>query len=110
MATNLALAHDPIPLAEDAYGTLRLAGTRVTLDSVVALYSRGETVEGLAEAFPSVPLPDLLAVLAYYLRHRAEVEAYLARQRVKEQRARAKVSDITTDPGIPERLRARLNP
>lgn len=71
-----------IPLSTDAYGVVRVSGTRVTLDSVVNAFHAGATAEEIAQQFPSLPLADVYQVIAYYLNHSAEVESYLAtRQR-----------------------------
>ena len=74
------LQQDAIPLAVDAHGTIRVGGTRVTLDSIVRAYQSGETVEQIAEDFSALQLADVHAAIFYYLRHRAEVEEYLAGQ------------------------------
>jgi len=68
----------PVPLQTDEDGAVRVGGTRVTLDAVVAAFQDGATAEEIAERFPAVALPDVYAVIAYYLRHRPEVESYIA--------------------------------
>jgi len=52
-----------------------------------------------------VALADLYAVIAYYLRHRADVEAYLAE---REQRAQEVRQRIETQQGDLAELRGRL--
>jgi uncharacterized protein (DUF433 family) len=76
----LTIQADPIPLAADANGTIRVANTRVTLDAVIEHYRAGATAEALAERFPVLTAADVHAVLAYYLRHKDEVDRYLAEQ------------------------------
>ncbi len=75
---TLALAIDPVPLvaAEDGR-VIRIAGTRVNLETVLGAYKAGSTPEQIAEDFSAVSLADVYAVIAYYLRHRDEVETYL---------------------------------
>ncbi|MCC7209550.1 MAG: DUF433 domain-containing protein [Anaerolineae bacterium] len=72
-----------LPLRMDDHGAIRVSGTRVTLDTLVGYYHQGETPEDLHEGFPTVPLADIYAVIAYYLAHQPEVDAYMA-QRAKE--------------------------
>jgi uncharacterized protein (DUF433 family) len=60
---------------------IRVAGTRVSLESIVVLYDGGASVQELAQAFPDLSLPDIHAALSYYLRHREEVEVYLEERR-----------------------------
>jgi uncharacterized protein (DUF433 family) len=66
-----------IPLQEDTAGAIHVSGTRVTLDSLIARYQQGDSPEMIHEGFPGVPLTDVYAVIAYYLAHRDEVDAYL---------------------------------
>jgi uncharacterized protein (DUF433 family) len=77
---TLIIQADPVPLAPDATGTIRVANTRVTLDTVIDHYRAGATAEELTERFPVLSPADIHAVLAYYLRHRDEVDRYLAEQ------------------------------
>ena len=44
-----------VPLFAVPYGTLRVQGTRVTLDSIVTAFRAGGTAEEIAQQFPSVP-------------------------------------------------------
>ena len=79
----LSNTSQPIPLQADADGVLRIGGTRVTLDTVVAAFNKGATAEEIAQQYPSLHLADIYAVIAYYLRHIEEIEAYL-QQRMKQ--------------------------
>jgi uncharacterized protein (DUF433 family) len=66
-----AAAVEPIPLSTDADGVIRIAGTRVTLDTVIDTFMTGSSPEEIAQDFPVLRLDDLYAVVTYYLRHRA---------------------------------------
>jgi uncharacterized protein (DUF433 family) len=59
-------------------GVYRVAGSRVSLDSVVCAFLRGESPEGIAEGFPALVPAQVFGALAYYLDRREEVDAYLA--------------------------------
>jgi len=74
IATPAAL---DVPLRTDTNGVIRVSGTRVTLHSIISTYHLGESPEAIHKGFPTVPLADVYAVIAYYLTHRAEVDAYL---------------------------------
>jgi uncharacterized protein (DUF433 family) len=76
----LTIQNVPVPLAPDATGTIRVANTRVTLETLLEHYRAGATAEELTERFPVVSAADVHAVLAYYLRHQDEVESYLVEQ------------------------------
>lgn len=58
----------------DAY---RVAGTRISLDSLVYAYLNGQTAEAIAQAFPLLTLEQVYGALAYYLAHRETIDAYL---------------------------------
>ena len=70
---------DPVPLAVDEHGVIRVAGTRVPLETILGFYLQGQSAEELADGFPTVGLANVHAVLAYYLHNRDEVDAYLGR-------------------------------
>lgn len=75
-----AIAPEPVPLVRDLAGRLMVAGTRISLDVLVADFKRGKTPEWFHDAYQTVALANVYAIFAYYLRHRAEVEAYLVRR------------------------------
>ena len=66
-----------VPLRTDEYGKLRVGDTRVLLELVIHAFQQGETAEGIIDSYPTLKLADVYAVLAYYLAHRAEVDAYV---------------------------------
>ena len=51
--------------------------TRVSLDSIVYAFLRGESLEGIAESFPALTLEQILGALAFYLANRSAVDQYL---------------------------------
>lgn len=69
-----------LPLKMDEQGTIHVSDTRVALDTLIDFYRQGETPEALHEGFPSIPLADIYAVIAYYLAHQSELDAYLSRR------------------------------
>ena len=71
---TLSITETPVPLTTDSDGVVRVARTRVTLDTVVAAFAEGATAEEIAQQYPSLDLADVYSVLAYFLRHRSEVE------------------------------------
>lgn len=63
---------------EQHSGAYFIAGTRVSLDSVVYAFLRGESPEGIAESFPSLGLEQIFGALAFYLANRDIVDHYLS--------------------------------
>ncbi|HYO15315.1 MAG TPA: DUF433 domain-containing protein [Thermoanaerobaculia bacterium] len=106
----LPLEHDPLPLKEDKDGTVRVGGTRVTLETVVQAFKRGASAEEIVEKYPSLQLADVYAVIGHYLRHRGEVEDYLRKQESETEEVWQQIEAKFDPQGIRERLLARKHP
>lgn len=104
---SLAIRHDDVPLVTSPDGIVRIAGTRVSLDLVVDAFCSGATAEEISQQYPSVPLADAYGTIAYYLRHRDDVDAYIARRREQRERVRAENERRFDPSGIRDRLVAR---
>ncbi|MFN0051587.1 MAG: DUF433 domain-containing protein [Planctomycetales bacterium] len=74
---SLILEAQPVPLQEDADGVVRVASTRVTLETVVGAFLEGQSAEEITDQYPSLSLGKVYAVIGYYLGHRAAVDAYV---------------------------------
>jgi uncharacterized protein (DUF433 family) len=68
-----------VPIETDETGVIRVAGSRVTLATLVYCDRQGDSPERIHQGFPTVPLDTIYAVIAYYRTHRAEVDAYITR-------------------------------
>src|SRR5687767_4565052 len=104
---KIALENQRLPLHEDADGVIRVAETRVTLDTIVSAFRRGATAEQIAQDFPVLDLVDVYAVVTFYLQQRETVERYLAAQRREGARIRSQMEARFDPQGIRERLMAR---
>jgi uncharacterized protein (DUF433 family) len=69
-----------MPLVVTEHGTIRIKGSRVSLDSIVHHFKLGATAEQIVQSFPSLSLGDVYSSIAYYLTHRQEIEEYLKEQ------------------------------
>ena len=103
-ATNVL---EPVPIHTDADGVVRVAGTRVTLDTIAGAFEAGATAEEIAQQYSSVPLVDVYSVITYYLRHKPEVDVYLTQRRAQAARVREEVERRFPSAGLRERLLAR---
>ena len=77
---NLPLGPECPPLRVDPGGAVRVGKTRINLDLIVEEYQNGMTPEDMVRAYDTLLLADVYAVIAYYLRHLNEVQAYLKRR------------------------------
>ncbi len=63
---------------EQRDGGFYVAGTRISLDSVVYSFNQGNSPERILEQFPVLDkLANAYGAIAFYLDHNAEIEKYL---------------------------------
>lgn len=106
---TLAIVAEPAPLKANEDGVILVGKTRVTLDTVVAVFKQGTTAEEIVCRYPSLNLADVYATIAFYLNHESEVEAYLQQRQQQSQEIRA-MNQARFDPqGLRDRLLARKN-
>src|SRR2546423_2858076 len=96
----------PLRLTED--GTIRVANSRVSLDSVVHHYKLGASAEQIAQKFPALDLADVYAAITYYLNHEEIVEEYLRQQEAAGDEIQKKIESDPQYQKNSAELRARL--
>ena len=65
------------PLGQDERGSIRVTGSRVTLDTIVHCYQMEDTVEKIHDNFPTVSVAQIKAIIDWYQNHQAEADEYL---------------------------------
>lgn len=104
---TLAIVAETAPLQANEDGVILVGNTRVTLDTVTAVFNQGATAEEIVYRYPSLNLADIYATIAFYLKHQSEVEAYLQQRRQQAQEIR-EMNQARFDPqGLRDRLLAR---
>jgi uncharacterized protein (DUF433 family) len=78
---------------EQRNGGYYVAGTRVSLDSVVYAFRRGESAERIAYEFEALTLSQIEGAIAFYLANREMVDASLVRQKQAFERMRQEARD-----------------
>lgn len=63
---GLKQAHAPAGM-EQVEGAYRVAGSRVSLDSIVYCFREGLSPESIAESFPTLTLEQVYGAIAFYL-------------------------------------------
>jgi uncharacterized protein (DUF433 family) len=96
-----------VPLQEDPPGVLRVGKSRVLLELVVHAYLHGESPEAIAEMYDTLDLPDIFAVIAYYLANQTEVDEYLRQCDEKAEALRRKIEASQRPGPTKEELLAR---
>ncbi len=74
MGDEEAMSDTYIEQHDDVYV---VAGTRVSLDSIVYAFLSGQSAEAIAQAFPLLNLEQVYGAITYYVGHRDEVDRYL---------------------------------
>jgi len=106
---TLPAVSDPLPLVEsEGDRVIRVAGTRVTLETLVGAFKRGATPEEIAQDFSALSLADVYAVITYYLRHGSEVDEYMERRASEHGELRREIEGRPGYGEFRERLLARI--
>jgi uncharacterized protein (DUF433 family) len=105
----LAVKTDPSPLQMDEHGIVRIGGSRVMLELVVHAFDEGASADEIAARYPSLDLADVHATLAYILRHRSEVDAYMADSEGAAAEMRRSIEQRSPRQGLREGLERRLS-
>jgi len=87
---------------EDRDGNYYVAGTRISLDSIVHAFHRGESPETICQNFELLRLEEVYGAVAYYLANQPGIDAYLVRQGEKWAEGRSNAEPL------PINLRERL--
>ena len=96
-----------IPLVKHESGVIRVAGTRVSLDSVLYAFLEGSTPEEIVLQYPSLQLADVYAIVAYYLQNRAELDEYLSDRKIRREELHKQLEARHNLVGLREELLAR---
>jgi uncharacterized protein (DUF433 family) len=83
-------------------GNYYVAGTRISLDSIVHAFRRGESPETICQNFELLRLEEVYGAITYYLSNRADIDAHLARQNEQWAEGRRNAEPL------PDNLRERL--
>lgn len=102
----LTIAPETVPLTVDDGSTVRVGGTRVTLDTVVSVFRQGHSAEEIVRRYPVLAVADVYSVIGYYLRHTAEVDAYLGERQREAEEIRRQIGEQADPPRLREKLKA----
>jgi uncharacterized protein (DUF433 family) len=96
--------NDTSVLGTDEHGVIRVASTRVTLETVIDCYLDGDSAETISESFPTLSLGEVYSTIGYYLRHREEMDRYLTASRQAAEQLQREIEREFP----PEEIRARV--
>ncbi len=104
---SLVVEAPPVPLRTDEQGVMRVGKTRIPLDTVVYAFNQGASPEEIVMSYPTLALPDVYAIINYYLYNRLEVDIYLRQREALAVRIREENERRFPQAGIRARLLAR---
>jgi uncharacterized protein (DUF433 family) len=87
----LKIQTDPIPLRVDEHGVIRVGDSQVVLDVVIREFNNGAEPEAIAHGYPTLHLADVYGAIAYYLRHRKDLDDYLHSRRQEAGKLRQEI-------------------
>lgn len=99
-----------VPLTPWDDGTIRVTGTRVTLEVIVNQFKLGAMAEQIHDSFPAASLKDVYGAIYYSLEHTEAVDAYMREQQKAAAETRQWVESQPGNRGLRERLLARRQP
>ena len=88
---------------EERNGGLYVAGTRVSLDSIVQCFNDGMSPETILGEFDTLTLAQVYGAIAHYLDDQPAVDAYRLRQKQRFEQMRRAAEPLPAD------LRQRLD-
>jgi uncharacterized protein (DUF433 family) len=88
---------------EERDGGYYVAGTRVSLDSIVQCFNEGLSPETILEEFDTLTLAQVFGVITFYLENQPAIDAYRVRQKQRFESVRRASAPLPAD------LRERLD-
>jgi uncharacterized protein (DUF433 family) len=95
------------PLRLDEDGTIRISGSRISLEAIIQQFKLGATAEQIQEDFPSLTLREIYGAIYYYLNHTEAVEKYIKEQESAAEETRRFLDEHLPTGTLRERIRAR---
>ncbi|HJS24189.1 MAG TPA: DUF433 domain-containing protein [Pyrinomonadaceae bacterium] len=97
-----------VPLNQWQNGTIRVIGSRVTLDTIIVRMQVGDTPEEIHEGFPTVTLEQINTIIDWYFKNQVEADEYLMEQEAEGERIRQEIESQPEYKARREELRRRI--
>ena len=103
----LQIQTETMPIRMNVDGVALVGDTRVTLETVLAVFNRGATPEEIVMQYPALSLSNVYLVIGYYLQHRDDVDDYIRTQQAQSEQVRREIAARSDFSDIRERMLAR---
>ena len=87
---------------EQRDGGYWITGKRISLDSVVYAFRRGQAPEGIRRSFPLLTLEEVYGAIAFYLANQTQIDSYLVDEEAEFEKLRS--MNRAADPEWYERM------
>ncbi len=74
-----------------------IAGKRISLDSIVYAFRRGQSPESIRRSFPLLNLEEIYGAIAFYLANQIEIDEYLIQEEKEFEKMRQNSKAANTD-------------
>lgn len=95
----------PLTQDQDQYGSIRVTGSRITLDTIINIYKRVDSVEYIHDGFPTVSVAQINAIIDWYFDHQAEADEYLQERAAEGERLLKEIASQPEHMALRERIR-----
>lgn len=104
---SLATATVSAPFTTEGHGVVRIGASRVMLERLVYAFDSGASAEEIVESYPTLELGDVYATIAFILKNRPEVDAYMADSEAQAERVQRKWEERHPTAELRRRIRER---
>ncbi|MCY7377131.1 MAG: DUF433 domain-containing protein [Pyrinomonadaceae bacterium] len=87
-----------------------IMGKRISLDSIVYAFRRGQSPESIRRSFPLLTLEEIYGAIAFYLANQLEIDDYLIREETEFEKMREASNDADWQSKIKKARRESLSP
>lgn len=104
-------ATQTVPLTIWKDGSIRVKGSRLTIDGIIYAYRQGEIPEEIYKSYPSeaYTIADIYAIIAYYLSNKEKFDNYLIKREKEAEKIRKKIESMPNHQEKSEILREKLS-
>src|SRR5437899_12255237 len=95
---ELTIPTDSSTSRVDEHGVSRVVDSQVLLDIVIRDFNNGAEPHAIAQGYPTLHLADVYEVIAYYLRHRKDIDDYIQGRREEAEKLRQEIEAKQTQP------------
>ena len=91
-------------------GGFWIADKRISLDSIVYAFRRGQSPESIKRSFPLLTLEEIYGAIAFYLANQAEIDEYLIAEEAEFEKLRETSNDANWKAKMQKAGRELLTP